>query len=76
MAGFSGESGNPQLDPMRSTQLDLSYEWYFAPVGSITVSTFYKELQDVITNGFLDEVLTNNGETFTLNFGASLATLA
>ena len=65
-AGFQGESGDPQLDPMRSRQLDLSYEWYFAPVGSFTVATFYKELKDVITNGFRDEQLTNNGETLTV----------
>jgi TonB-dependent receptor len=65
-AGFQGESGDPQLNPMRSNQFDLSYEWYFAPVGSVTVSTFYKELRDVITNGFRDEDLVNNGETFTV----------
>jgi TonB-dependent receptor len=65
-AGFRGESGNPFLKPMRSSQFDLSWEWYFSPVGSLTVAGFYKELKDVITNGFRDETYTNNGESFTM----------
>lgn len=64
-SGFQGEAGNPYLKPMRSSQFDLSWEWYFSKVGSVTATVFYKELEDVITNGFRDEVYTNNGETFT-----------
>jgi TonB-dependent receptor len=64
--GYRGESGNPMLEPMRSRQFDLSWEWYFSKVGSLTIAGFYKELKDVITNGFRDETFTNNGESVTL----------
>jgi TonB-dependent receptor len=65
-SGYRGESGNPELEPMRSRQYDLSWEWYFSRVGTLTIAGFYKELNDVITNGFRDQTYTNNGETFTL----------
>jgi len=39
-------------------------EWYFAPVGSLTVAAFYKELTDVATNTTARMPFTNNGATF------------
>jgi len=57
-------TGNPYLDPTKSTQFDGSIEWYFAPVGSVTFSAFYKQLKDVMTNGIGNVPVTNNGETF------------
>ena len=59
-----GGTGNPYLKPTKSTQLDSSLEWYFAPVGSVTFSAFYKSLEDVLTNGFEIESTTNNGATY------------
>ncbi|GGZ44385.1 TonB-dependent receptor [Asticcacaulis endophyticus] len=58
--------GNPELKPAHSTNIDLSAEWYFAPVGSLTLALFHKELTDVITNDTQLRSLTNNGETFDL----------
>jgi len=43
-------SGNPKLKPITSKQTDLTAEWYFSPVGSITVAVFNKQLKDVIIN--------------------------
>jgi TonB-dependent receptor len=43
-------NGNPMLKPVKSNQLDLSGEWYFAPTGSFTVAAFDKELRDIIVN--------------------------
>ena len=43
-------SGNPYLKPTRSTQIDLTAEWYFAPVGSVTVAIFDKNLRDIVIN--------------------------
>jgi len=66
-AGFqvSGNgTGNPYLDPTRSTQFDTSLEWYFAPVGSVTFSAFYKTLKDVLTNGIGYVPVENGGATF------------
>lgn len=36
--------GNPQLNPFRSTNLDASVEWYFAPGGLISVAAFHKQI--------------------------------
>lgn len=58
--------GNPYLKPAHSKNIDLSAEWYFAPVGSVTLALFHKELTDVITNNTQTRALTNNGETFDL----------
>lgn len=56
--------GNPYLKPIFSTNYDASVEWYFADVGQLTLSLFYKELEDVITNGVQRLSFTNNGATF------------
>lgn len=42
--------GNPLLEPVKSSQIDLTAEWYFARTGSVTVAAFYKRLKDVIVN--------------------------
>ncbi|MDE2619547.1 MAG: TonB-dependent receptor [Sphingomonadales bacterium] len=41
---WSSKSGNAQLRPYEANQLDLSYEYYFAPDGFISVAAFYKDL--------------------------------
>lgn len=43
-------SGNPMLKPIKSTQFDLTGEWYFSKNGSLTVALFNKELKDIIVN--------------------------
>lgn len=48
---FTGSSsGNPNLRPTRSDNLDLTLEWYFAPTGSLTGALFSKSLKDVVIN--------------------------
>lgn len=56
--------GNPRLQPIESINLDASLEWYFADVGQLTFAVFYKELDNVITNGTSRQSFTNNGATF------------
>ena len=56
--------GNPYLRPIQSTNFDASVEYYFADVGQLTFSVFYKRLEDVLTNGVVRESFTNNGATF------------
>lgn len=41
---WSSKSGNAQLRPYEANQLDLSYEYYFAPDGFISAAAFYKDL--------------------------------
>jgi TonB-dependent receptor len=57
------DTGNGELRPIRSTQFDLSAEWYFSRVGQLSASFFYKELKDVWTNGYYTLETTNNGVT-------------
>ena len=48
---FTGTAGgNPMLKPTRSTQEDLTAEWYFAKTGSLTFALFNKDLKDIIVD--------------------------
>ncbi|MCX7283324.1 MAG: TonB-dependent receptor [Novosphingobium sp.] len=62
---FTSNSRNPYLRPTEATQFDLTGEWYFSPVGSLTASLFYKHLEKVIDNNGQGVIsATNNGQTF------------
>lgn len=43
--------GNPDLDPFRADQYDLSLEWYFRPGTLISASLFDKEIESLIQEG-------------------------
>jgi len=46
---WSGNGGNPNLDPFRATALDLSYEKYFGKKkGYVSIAAFYKNLDTYI----------------------------
>lgn len=47
-----GEFGNPDLDPYRADNFDLSAEYYFAEGGVIQVGYFYKDIKDFIVDQF------------------------
>lgn len=59
--------GNPELKPALSDQFDLTLEWYFARVGSLTIDGFYKNIHDFFYQGVIPVQLTNNGITQTFN---------
>lgn len=42
-------ASNPNLKPFKSTNYDLSLEWYFNDVGSLTFAAFKKELDSFLT---------------------------
>jgi TonB-dependent receptor len=56
--------GNTGLKPVSATNLDASIEWYFAPVGSLTLAVFHKTLTDVVTTNTQRLPFANNGATF------------
>ncbi len=63
--GFSANSRNPFLRPIDAKQVDLTAEWYFAKVGSLTAAVFYKQLSNIILDNFgYSRSFTNNGQTF------------
>jgi len=45
---WTGEGGNPNLDPFRADALDVSYEKYFGTKGYVSVAGFYKDLKSYI----------------------------
>jgi TonB-dependent receptor len=68
--GLRAETGNGRLKPIRSTQFDLSGEWYFSKVGQLSLSLFHKELKDVWTNGFYTAQVENAGITLPVQVAA------
>lgn len=60
---LQGSAGNPYLLPATSDQADLTLEWYFARVGSLTLNGFYKNIHNFFYQQVFRETLTNNGVT-------------
>lgn len=63
----SGSGGNPKLAAIKSTNLDVSLEWYFAPRALLAASVYQMDLDDYVAFGtetrtYLDQqATTNNG---------------
>jgi len=53
---FTGIGGNPQLDPYRANQFDVSAEWYYAPESLLAVAFFYKDIQSYVVNETNEEM--------------------
>ncbi len=49
--GAKGNSGNPDLDPRISTNIDLSLEWYYDDLSFASFGFFSKKLENTITKG-------------------------
>ena len=61
---YTASSGNPRLKPTTADQYDLTFENYFASVGSFSFDLFYKKFYDYVQNGTRQTVtLTHNGVT-------------
>ncbi len=45
---YTGESGNPNLEPFRAKSYDISYEKYFGKKAYFSVAGFYKDLDSYI----------------------------
>jgi iron complex outermembrane receptor protein len=44
----SGNGGNPNLDPYRASNFDVSGEWYMSQDGLLSVALFYKDVRSFI----------------------------
>jgi TonB-dependent receptor len=62
-SSLSSTAGNPYLKPALATQFDLTYEWYFARVGSFTVDAFYKDIHNFFYQNIFNRTITSNGVT-------------
>ncbi len=57
---LTGTGGNPNLDPYKSDNFNLSAEWYFAPESVVAASVFYKDIKNYIMQGVGTEHLFNS----------------
>jgi TonB-dependent receptor len=48
---FAVNTGNRLLEPVEAWNYDLSVEWYFDDVGSLTFNLFAKDFKNLISNG-------------------------
>jgi TonB-dependent receptor len=60
--GLTGTGGNPNLKPVKSDNLDVALEWYFAPAGSITATAFGRKFEGYVQPSFEDQ--TFDGKVF------------
>jgi iron complex outermembrane receptor protein len=47
---LSGNGGNPDLDPYRATQADVSLEWYRDENSIVALAIYYKDIKSFITD--------------------------
>ncbi len=47
----TGNGGNPDLKPVRSTNYDATLEWYFAPKSLLSVGVFYMDVNSYVDYG-------------------------
>jgi len=57
---LSGSGGNVNLEPVRSTNLDLSAEWYFAPKALLSAGLFYMDFSSIVAQGSSSGTYYNN----------------
>ena len=56
---FQISTGNRLLRPTESWNYDLSFEWYFDTVGSVSVSGFYKDIKGIVNGGAVERNFTS-----------------
>jgi TonB-dependent receptor len=63
----NGVGGNPYLKPEESNQLDLTAEWYFSEVGSLTLSWFYKDIENLFRERNYETTVTNTSSNTSMD---------
>ncbi|MCG8443704.1 MAG: TonB-dependent receptor [Caulobacterales bacterium] len=53
--GLLASGGNPNLEPFESQNIDLSLEWYYGPLSSITFAYFRKDTKGFIVSGLEEQ---------------------
>ncbi len=48
VGGGTGKEGNPSLKPVKSKNLDLSFEWYYTKQNYVSVGLFHKDLENYV----------------------------
>ena len=60
----SGSGGNPDLEPIRSTNLDAGIEWYFAKRSLLSATAFYMDLRNYVGYGTQTKTYLTYGSQF------------
>jgi iron complex outermembrane receptor protein len=68
---LTGNGGNPDLKPIRSTNFDLAFEWYYAPRALLQVGLFHMNLQNYVAFGTYQTQLLNIRENAFRNYTIS-----
>jgi iron complex outermembrane recepter protein len=67
----TGNGGNPDLKPIRSTNLDATFEYYFAPQSLVSAGLFYMDLTNYVAFGTYQTTLLdirhNTFNTYTIS---------
>ena len=67
----TGNGGNPNLKPIRSTNLDASIEWYYAPRSLVSAALYYLDLTNYVAFGTyqtqLFDIRNNRFATYTIS---------
>jgi iron complex outermembrane recepter protein len=67
----SGNGGNPNLEPYRASNFDVSAEWYLGQEGLLAMTLFYKDVRSFIVRQAADEqhfnILSGNVETYSVS---------
>lgn len=53
--GGGGSQGNPNLEPLKSDNFDLSFEWYYGEASYLAVGYFRKNIENYISTIVLEE---------------------
>lgn len=64
-SGTGNNIGNPNLDPFTSDQIDVAYEWYFAPESLLALAMYYKKIENYVGYTSFD-VPTGSGQPATI----------
>ena len=67
----TGNGGNPDLKPIRSTNFDAAFEWYYAPKSLLSAGVYYMDLDNYVGFGTyqtqLLNIRTGQFETYTIS---------
>ncbi len=69
LQAFNQSSGNPFLEPLEATNVDLSLEYYFGDTDYVSFGLFHKDLENFFSNNTVTTLVTNpsNGITQPVN---------
>lgn len=57
VGALSGTSGNPDIDPYRANQFDVSVEWYPAADAIVAATFYYKDIESFVTDRPVTQVV-------------------